>query len=312
MHVELADEAVCLGPIDQEDGNPHLNIELLIRIAKNVDADSIHPGYGYLSENSDFADKVLKANLIFIGPTPNAITTLGDKRTSKQILLARAPSISLIPGYNGSEQDLPTLTREAERIGFPIMIKASAGGGGKGMRIVHDRSELGDALTNAQSEAQKSFGSSDCILEKYIEKGKHIEIQILGDSYGTMISLLERDCSIQRRHQKVIEESPSPWLTQALRQELSEAACRIGELIEYQGAGTVEFMVDLITSEFYFLEVNARIQVEHPITEEVTGVDIVALQLYVAAGGRLTALPEMQNIEQRGHAIECRLCAEAF
>lgn len=240
------------------------------------------------------------------------MAVLGDKRTAKDYLSAHAPEIPLIPGYNGSEQSVERLTKEAGRIGFPILIKASAGGGGKGMRIVHEESRLKEELKRAQSEAQRSFGSSDCILERYIQRSKHIEMQIVGDSHGNVVSLLDRECSIQRRHQKVIEEAPSPWLTEELRVKMSNTAVAIGKLLKYESAGTVEFIVDVQTSEFFFLEVNTRIQVEHPITEETTGVDMVELQLFVATGGDLNDTGYFENgrAKQVGHAIECRLCAE--
>ncbi|TVY93941.1 Methylcrotonoyl-CoA carboxylase subunit alpha, mitochondrial [Lachnellula willkommii] len=311
-HVKQADQAVPLGPIDGPQGNPHQNGELLIKIARENKADAVHPGYGYLSENAEFSRQVQDAGLVFLGPSPNSMAVLGDKRSAKQYLLKNAPSIPLIPGYNGSEQNINRLVVEADRIGFPILIKASAGGGGKGMRIVRSREHLASELERAQSEAQRSFGSSDCILEKYIERSKHVEVQILGDSQGHVVSLMDRECSIQRRHQKVIEEAPSPWLSPRLRKEMSRKAIQIGEMLRYESAGTVEFIVDVDTSKFYFLEVNTRIQVEHPITEETTGVDIVALQIFVAGGGRLDTLgyfPD-QMAAQVGHAIECRLCAE--
>lgn len=310
LHVEQADEAICLGPIEHRDGNPHQNMELLIATALRVEADSIHPGYGYLSENSNFAEKVIAANLIFIGPTPHTISVLGDKRSAKAVLRQDAPSVPLIPGYSGAEQDVNTLILEADKIGYPVMIKASAGGGGKGMRIVHAPKFVQEELSRAKSEAHSLFGSSDCILEKYIQTGKHIEVQIFGDKHGRVLSLFERDCSIQRRHQKVIEESPASWVSSELRERICNVAVQIGELLHYEGAGTVEFMVDIQSSDFYFLEVNTRIQVEHPITEAVTCIDIVALQFFVAAGGRLDDIKELQNITQKGHAIECRMCAE--
>jgi acetyl/propionyl-CoA carboxylase alpha subunit len=310
LHVTEADEAVNLGPIDGPNGNPLLNIDILVQAALDHGADAIHPGYGFLSENAAFSQKVREAKLLFIGPTPRGMEVLGDKRQAKSYLLEHAPGIPVVPGYNGSEQDFSHLTEEAERIGFPILIKASAGGGGKGMRIVHDRDDFENELKRAMSEAKRSFGSSDCILEKYVQRSKHIEIQIFGDSYGHIISLLERECSIQRRHQKVIEESPSPWLLPEMRQQMSQIAIAIGKLIGYEGAGTVEFIVDVDTKRFYFLEVNTRIQVEHPITEETTSIDIVALQFYVAAGGRLTDLEYLNQVTQTGHSIEARLCAE--
>jgi acetyl/propionyl-CoA carboxylase alpha subunit len=285
-------------------------MNLLVDKALGADIDAIHPGYGYLSENADFANAVRQAGIIFIGPSAKAMSTLGDKRTAKDYLRQNEPNVPLIPGFSGSSQDADELQAVAQEIGFPVMLKASAGGGGKGMRIVREASQLQEELTRARSEAARSFGSEDCILEKYIEAGKHIEIQIVGDSYGNVVSLWERECSIQRRHQKVIEETPSPWMTPKKRQEMSEVAKRIGRLLEYESAGTVEFVVDVTDGSFYFLEVNTRLQVEHPITEEVTGIDIVALQLFVASGGRLDTLPVLDNVPQDGCAIECRLCAE--
>jgi acetyl/propionyl-CoA carboxylase alpha subunit len=289
-----------------------LNIDLLVKTAQEHQADAIHPGYGYLSENDEFARAIENAGMKFLGPSPESMAVLGNKRSAKDYLLKHAPEVPLIPGYNGSEQSISRLTEEADRIGYPVLIKASAGGGGKGMRIVHERSQLADGLARAQSEAERSFGSSDCIIEKYIERSKHIEIQIVGDTHGQVVSLLDRECSIQRRHQKVIEEAPSPWLSSDLRKAMSKTAIHIGKLLGYTSAGTVEFIVDVDTAKYYFLEVNTRIQVEHPITEETTGTDIVALQVYVASGGSLDDLNYFRDgmSPQVGHAIECRLCAE--
>jgi acetyl/propionyl-CoA carboxylase alpha subunit len=309
-HVRDADEAINIGSIDRSTCNPFLDIELLVQTAISTCAQAIHPGYGYLSENAAFAQRVHDAGLIFIGPSPSAMSTLGDKRTSKDYLRAHAPDVPLIPGFSGSSQDAETLSKVATEIGFPVMLKASAGGGGKGMRIVREAGQLKDELERAQSEARRSFGSDDCILEKFIESSKHIEIQIMGDSHGHVVSFLDRDCSVQRRNQKVIEETPCAFLTEETRQKMSVTALRVAELIGYENAGTVEFVLDIKTHKFYFLEVNARLQVEHPITEEVTGVDLVSLQIFVAAGGSLKSLPPLQNVTQHGHAIECRLCAE--
>lgn len=309
-HVRDADEAISIGSIDRSDRNPFLNIDLLVETAIATGAQAIHPGYGYLSENADFADRVRSAGLIFIGPSASAMSTLGDKRSSKEYLSKAAPDVPLIPGFAGSSQDAAALEKVAHEIGFPVMLKASAGGGGKGMRIVREAGQLKEELERAQSEAQRSFGSSDCILEKYIESSKHVEIQVLGDSHGEVVSFFDRDCSVQRRHQKVIEETPCPFLTEETRQKMSATAIRIAKLIGYENAGTVEFVVDIKTNRYYFLEVNARLQVEHPITEEVTGVDLVSLQLFAAAGGSLKSLHAIQNVSQQGHAIECRLCAE--
>lgn len=305
-----ADEAIGLGAIGQDGGNPYLNIGKIIQVALSAQVDAIHPGYGYLSENASFADAVRAANIVFIGPSADAMSTLGDKRSAKAYLREHDPSIPLIPGVASSSQRPDELANSAAQIGYPVMLKASAGGGGKGMRIVRDRSDFDSELERAQSEAARFFGSSDCILEKYIESGKHIEIQIMGDQHGNVISLNERECSIQRRHQKVIEETPSPWLDPSKRLEMSQAAVRIGRLLGYENAGTVEFVFDVATGKFYFLEVNTRLQVEHPITEETTRLDLVALQLFVAAGGDLTTLDQLRSVQQIGHAIECRLCAE--
>lgn len=310
LHISAADQAICLGSIQQPDGNPHQNAALIINTALSRNADAIHPGYGYLSENAEFAKRVRDAGLIFVGPSAHAISVLGDKRQAKEFLLREAPQVPLVPGYTGTAQDARTLEREAEKIGYPVMIKAAAGGGGKGMRIARDRHSLRNELGSAQSEAMRSFGSSDCLLEKYIEKGKHVEVQILGDCGGNVIALGDRECSIQRRHQKIIEEAPSPWLKDGLRARMVQAALTIGKLLRYENAGTVEFIVDVQTAEFYFLEVNTRIQVEHAITEEIFGVDIVALQLYIAGGGLLADCDGLLSRAPVGHSIECRLCAE--
>lgn len=287
-----------------------MDIDLLVSKAVEAGAHALHPGYGYLSENPEFANRVREAGLIFLGPSSLAMSTLGNKRTSKDYLSQNAPEVPLIPGFSGTSHSLQDLEDAAKSIGFPVMLKASAGGGGKGMRIVRDPSALRYELERAQSEAKRSFGSEDCILEKYIEAGKHVEIQIIGDSHGRVISLWDRDCSVQRRHQKVIEEAPCPWLSEDMRKKMSKSATRIAELIGYEGAGTVEFVVDVVSESYYFLEVNARLQVEHPVTEEITGLDLVSLQLYVATGGRLDDLQPLKSVPRVGHAIECRLCAE--
>lgn len=310
LHIQQADAAFCIGSIEQSAVNPHIDIELLLKTAIEAKADAVHPGYGYLSENSEFARRVKAAGLIFVGPGPDAIAALGDKRQAKELLTKHAPTIPLIPGYSGRAQDDTTLMEQAEKMGYPVLIKAAAGGGGKGMRVVHDSPSFADALRQAQSEGLRSFGSSDCLLEKYILRGKHVEIQLLSDKHGNAFTLFERECSIQRRHQKVIEEAPCPWLSPELRVLMSEAAKTIARLLSYENAGTVEFMVDVETSKFYFLEVNTRIQVEHAITEETTGTDMVALQIFVASGGNLNDVPALKDLRQSGHAIECRLCAE--
>lgn len=311
LHVLEADEAISLGSISQStEGNPFLDVALLVQTALQAKAQAIHPGYGYLSENPAFADAVREAGLIFIGPSSNAMSTLGNKRSSKVYLSQHASDVPLIPGFSGSSQSVEELESAAKKIGFPVMLKASSGGGGKGMRIVHAADQLKDELERAQSEAKRSFGDADIILEKFVEEGKHVEIQIVGDRHGGVVSFLERDCSVQRRHQKIIEETPCPWLSPSMRARMSATAKKVAMLIGYEGAGTVEFVVDVKAEKYYFLEVNARLQVEHPITEEVTGWDLVSLQLFVAAGGKISSIPALQNIQQKGHAIECRLCAE--
>lgn len=238
------------------------------------------------------------------------MSALGDKRLAKEYLQKHAPDVPLIPGFSGKSQDPADLVKAATEIGFPVMLKAAAGGGGKGMRVVRDAQQLRAELASAQSEAQQSFGHSDCILEKFVEQSKHVEIQIVGDRHGETVSFFERDCSVQRRNQKIIEETPCLFLDARVRSQMASTAVRIVKLLEYEGAGTVEFVFDTAAMKFYFLEVNTRLQVEHPITEEVTGVDLVALQLFVASGGSLRDLPILQDLKQTGHAIECRLCAE--
>ncbi|RTE84755.1 hypothetical protein BHE90_000806 [Fusarium euwallaceae] len=303
--VKLADKAHYLGDPESQ---PYQNGELIIEIAKRFGADAIHPGYGYLSENADFAAAVGSAGLIFLGPSPQTIAALGDKREAKEFLAARS-SVPLVPGYGGLDQDPELLEKEADRIGYPVMIKASAGGGGKGMRIVYSKEDFRESLQRCTSEAGRLFGSAHCLIEKYIEAGKHVEMQIFGDG-ETAVSFLDRECSVQRRNQKIIEESPCPWLSAEMRQDMSNSALEIARLLKYESAGTVEFIVDVKNERYYFLEVNTRIQVEHPITEEVVGIDLIALQIYVAGGGKLQALTQLQDIKQTGHSIEVRLCAE--
>lgn len=309
-HVTEADESVCIGSIRDSSKNPFLDIDAIIQAAIATGAQAIHPGYGYLSENAAFADRTRQAGLVFVGPSGAAMSALGDKRIAKEYLQKHAPDVPLIPGFSGKSQDPADLVKAATEIGFPVMLKAAAGGGGKGMRVVRDAQQLRSELASAQSEAQQSFGHSDCILEKFIEQSKHVEIQIVGDRHGEAVSFFERDCSMQRRNQKIIEETPCLFLDARVRSEMASTAVRIVKLLEYEGAGTVEFVFDTAAMKFYFLEVNTRLQVEHPITEEVTGVDLVALQLFVASGGRLRDLPVLQDLKQTGHAIECRLCAE--
>jgi geranyl-CoA carboxylase alpha subunit len=303
LHVQMADEAVHIGPAPVQQS--YLNIPAILDAARRTGADAIHPGYGFLSENPDFARACQQAGLTFIGPSPEAIELMGSKRRSKLAMLEAG--VPCIAGYQGSAQDDGSLQREAERIGFPLMIKASAGGGGRGMRRVQQREDLLEQLRTARSEALNAFGSDELILEQALIEPRHVEIQLFGDSHGQLIYLGERDCSIQRRHQKIIEEAPCPVMTPALRQAMGEAALKAGRAVDYVGAGTVEFLLDR-DGRFYFLEMNTRLQVEHPVTELITGLDLVDWQLQVAAG---QPLPLTQaDVSLSGHAMEVRLYAE--
>ncbi|WP_373186857.1 acetyl-CoA carboxylase biotin carboxylase subunit [Halopseudomonas sp.] len=302
-HVQQADQAVCIGsaPASQS----YLDITAILDAARRSGADAIHPGYGFLSENADFAEACDAAGIIFVGPSADAIRLMGSKRLSKLAMLEAG--VPCIPGYQDSAQDDDTLVQQAEMIGFPLMIKASAGGGGRGMRLVHQAAELPDQLRSARSEAQSAFGSAELILEKALIRPRHVEIQIFGDNHGNLVHLGERDCSVQRRHQKVIEEAPCPVMTPELRAAMGQAAVKAAASVDYSGAGTVEFMLDA-DGNFYFLEMNTRLQVEHPVTEMVTGLDLVAWQLDVACGLPLPLRQE--QIGMQGHAIEARLYAE--
>ena len=302
-HVQLADEAVCIGPAQVNQS--YLLIDNIIAAAQKTGADAIHPGYGFLSENADFARACEAAGIVFIGPTVEAIHLMGSKRLSKIAMLEAG--VPCIPGYEGAAQDDDILTREAERIGYPLMIKASAGGGGRGMRLVHESSELLAQIRTARSEAQNAFGSGELILERAVIQPRHVEIQVFGDQHGSIVYLGERDCSVQRRHQKVVEEAPCPVMTPELRQAMGEAAVKAAASVSYVGAGTVEFLLDQ-SGEFFFLEMNTRLQVEHPVTELITGQDLVAWQIRVAEG---QALPlKQEEIRLTGHAMEVRLYAE--
>ncbi|QJI45056.1 acetyl/propionyl/methylcrotonyl-CoA carboxylase subunit alpha [Pseudomonas sp. ADAK2] len=303
LHVQMADEAVNIGPAPVQQS--YLNIPAIIDAARRTGADAIHPGYGFLSENAGFALACREADITFIGPSPDAIELMGSKRLSKLAMLAAG--VPCIKGYQDAEQDDATLSREAERIGYPLMIKASAGGGGRGMRLVHDASDLLAQLRTARSEALHGFGSDELILEQALIDPRHVEIQVFGDQHGNLIYLGERDCSIQRRHQKIIEEAPCPVMTAELRQAMGEAALKAGRAVNYVGAGTVEFLLDA-RGQFYFLEMNTRLQVEHPVTELITGLDLVAWQLHVAEGLPLPLRQE--EVQLNGHALEVRLYAE--
>ena len=302
-HVRAADEAYAIGPAPA--AQSYLHGETILSIARQSGAEAIHPGYGFLSENASFAEACEQSGIVFIGPPASAMRLMGSKITAKQ--LAQSVGAPTVPGYNGDRQDNDTLLSEARRVGFPLLIKASAGGGGKGMRAVDQASDFLEQLAGARREAQASFGDETVFLERLIQRPRHVEIQVLGDRYGHLIHLGERECSIQRRHQKIIEESPSVALTLALRAEMGDAAIHIARASGYMNAGTVEFMLDE-NQQFYFLEMNTRLQVEHPITELVTGLDLVRHQLRIAADEPLALAQE--QISHRGHAIEVRLYAE--
>ncbi|MCS7351435.1 acetyl-CoA carboxylase biotin carboxylase subunit [Thermoflexus sp.] len=302
LHVRYADEAYCLGPAPARES--YLRIDKIIDVARRAGADAIHPGYGFLSERPDFARACAEAGITFIGPPPQAIGAMGDKATARK--MAKALGVPIVPGTDGGLSD-EDLMEAARRIGFPILIKASAGGGGKGMRIVRSMEEMPDALAAARREAMAAFGDDDVYLEKLVEGARHVEVQILADVHGNVIHLGERECSIQRRHQKLIEESPSPIVDEEMRQRMGEVAVRIAQAIGYVNAGTVEFLVDK-ERNFYFIEMNTRLQVEHPVTEMVTGVDIVKEQIRIARGRKLRYRQE--DIRQTGWAIECRITAE--
>ncbi len=302
-YLELADEAICVGSAKSADS--YLRIDRVISAAEIGNVQAIHPGYGFLSENSHFAEVCRSCDIGFIGPTPEAMERVGDKNSARA--LAREAGVPTVPGSDGiigSEQEAVKVARE---IGFPVLLKATAGGGGKGMRVAANDLALASAWQQASAEAQAAFGNPGIYLEKYIERPRHVEIQILGDQHGNVFHLWERDCSTQRRHQKLIEESPSPRLPQATREKMAEAAVRLAKTAGYYSAGTVEFIVDQ-QDNFYFIEVNARIQVEHPVSEMVTGIDLVKAQIRVAAGEQLGLRQE--DIVPRGHAIECRINAE--
>ena len=306
-HVSVCDEAVHIGGSAPKDS--YLRWEKIIAAAQATGAQAIHPGYGFLSENEEFAQACADAGLVFIGPPPSAIKAMGLKAESKQLMdLAGVP---LVPGYHGADQDPALLQREADSIGYPVLIKASAGGGGKGMRAVDKSEDFAAALASCQREAINSFGDDAVLIEKYVQRPRHIEIQVFGDTQGNYVYLFERDCSVQRRHQKVLEEAPAPGMTPELRQQMGEAAVAAAQAVNYVGAGTVEFIVEQRPDgamNFFFMEMNTRLQVEHPVTEAITGQDLVEWQLRVASGEPLPLLQDQLKIS--GHAIEARICAE--
>lgn len=298
----MADKTVCIG--GSSSAESYLNIPAVIDGAIAGGAKAIHPGFGFLSENADFAEACLKAGLQFIGPSAKAIRQLGDKVNCKQ--LAQTLGLPLIPGYQGEKQDLPSLLKEVERIGLPVMVKAAAGGGGRGMKMIRSMADASELLESAQREGQAAFGSPKVFLEKLLDRAKHIEFQIFGDASGRVVHLFDRECSVQRRHQKIIEEALSTSLTLDLRRKMGEAACALAQAAGYKGAGTVEFLLQ--DNEFYLLEVNTRLQVEHPVTEEVMGVDLVKAQILTAMDQPVFGPDQM--LVPRGHAIECRIYAE--
>jgi len=299
-HVMMADESIEIGPANPSES--YLNFDKVINAAKKTNSDAIHPGYGFLSENGKFAQFVIDSGLVFIGPDPETIRVMGDKAESKKMMIDAG--VPTIPGSDGElSGNIDSIARE---IGYPLMVKAAAGGGGKGMRVVSSPSELESALDAAKNEARNSFGNDTLILEKFLDEPRHIEVQILGDNNGNIIHLYERECSIQRRHQKIIEESPSPAINNKIRKMMGEAAIKAAKVANYKNAGTVEFLYQ--NGEFYFLEMNTRLQVEHGVTEMVCGIDIVKWQIKIAYGEDLTL--SQKDIKQRGHSIECRIYAE--
>jgi 3-methylcrotonyl-CoA carboxylase alpha subunit len=302
MHVAEADEAVLLGPARARDS--YLNIERVIDAARKSGAEAVHPGYGFLSENAEFAQACADAGLVFVGPTAEMMIAMGSKSGSKALM--EKAGVPLVPGYHGEAQDEATLANAADQIGFPVLVKASAGGGGRGMRVVRSATELAPAIVSAKREAKAAFGDDRMLIEKFVQNPRHIEVQVIGDSHGTLVSLFERECTLQRRHQKVIEEAPSPTLDFAQRQAVSAAARKAASAVNYVGAGTIEFVSD--GKDVFFIEMNTRLQVEHPVTEMITGINLVEWQLRVAFGERLPLAQE--DIGFNGHAIEARVYAE--
>jgi acetyl-CoA carboxylase, biotin carboxylase subunit len=303
LHVKLADESVCIGPAASS--KSYLNINAIISAAELTDAEAIHPGYGFLSENADFAEVCEKCGITFIGPSSESMRVMGDKISARQAVIKQG--VPILPGTKEGVQSVEDAVRIAKEIGFPVIIKATAGGGGKGMKIVHSQAALANAFSMARAEAQAGFGNPDVYIEKYCEKPRHVEIQIMADKHGNVIHLGERDCSIQRRHQKLIEEAPSTVCSPEMRAAMGSAAVRAAAAVNYNSVGTVEFLVDK-QNNFYFMEMNTRVQVEHPVTEMITGVDIIREQIRSAAG--LPLRYRQEDIKINGHAIECRINAE--
>eukprot|EP00037_Helgoeca_nana_P002369 m.33370 g.33370 ORF g.33370 m.33370 type:complete len:716 (-) comp12539_c0_seq1:25-2172(-) len=304
QHVKAADEAYCIGPAESDQS--YLRMDKIMEVAERTGSNAVHPGYGFLSENPEFARMLETSGVEFIGPPSTAITSMGEKSESKRIM--HAANVPCVPGYHDDKQDDNTLRAAAHAAGFPLMLKAVVGGGGKGMRIAHTAEDFDDALDSARGEARNAFGDDRMLFERYIPRSRHVEVQVFADKYGDAVYLFERDCSVQRRHQKIIEEAPAPGLTEELRRELGEAAVRAAKAVGYVGAGTVEFIMDTTDQKFYFMEMNTRLQVEHPVTEMITGQDLVEWQIRVAAGERLPLSQEELTIS--GHSFEARIYAE--
>ncbi len=303
LHTQVADEAVLIGPAAARES--YLNVAAVLAAARETGAGAVHPGYGFLAENAEFAQAVLDAGLVWVGPPPTAMRAMGDKARARELMLQAG--VPVLPGYQGDDS-LPRLQAAAAELGYPLLVKAAAGGGGVGQRVVQAAAELDDAIAAARREAASAFGDERLVLEKYLATARHVEVQVLGDQHGNLLHLFERECSLQRRRQKVIEETPSSLLDDGLRAAMCAAAVAAAAAVDYTNAGTVEFLVDPATREFYFLEMNTRLQVEHPVTELTTGLDIVEWQLRVAAGERLPFA--QSDLAQRGHAMECRIYAE--
>ncbi|CAI8167875.1 MAG: acetyl-CoA carboxylase biotin carboxylase subunit [Prochlorococcus sp.] len=303
LHVQLADEAVCVG--DAPSSKSYLNVPNILAAATSRGVDAIHPGYGFLAENDRFAEICRDHGITFVGPSPHAIRSMGDKSTAKATM--QKVGVPTVPGSEGLLSGPEEASRLAAKMGYPVMIKATAGGGGRGMRLVNQPDQLENLFKAAQGEAEAAFGNPGLYMEKFIDRPRHVEVQVLADRHGNVVHLGERDCSIQRRHQKLLEESPSPALNQELRKRMGEAAVAAAKSIKYEGAGTVEFLLDR-HGEFYFMEMNTRIQVEHPVTEMVTGIDLIAEQLHIAGGDPISF--KQEDLQIRGHAIECRINAE--
>ncbi len=303
LHVKLADQSVCIGPASSTDS--YLNIKAIISAAEVTDADAIHPGYGFLAENAEFAEICQQCGITFIGPDPESIRLMGDKIRARQTVTEAG--VPILPGTKDNVPDTETALKIAAEIGYPVIIKATAGGGGRGMKVVHTPAHLPNAFAAARTEAEAGFGNPDVYIEKFCEAPRHVEIQVMADKHGNVIHLGERDCSIQRRHQKLIEEAPCPVLTPAVRKKMGECAVAAAKRVGYHSVGTVEFLLDK-NLDFYFMEMNTRVQVEHPVTEMVTGVDIIKEQIRIAAGEKLRFT--QKDIKLNGHAIECRINAE--